>query len=82
MVEMVCSVRMGAGTGGAGNRGGGVVGGGGNVSVTDGGVDGVEARWRDCCRIPDGVFGELREDLSYHLPFTFEISDVFSQVSL
>ena len=33
--------------------------GGGNVSVTDGG----EARWRDCCRFPDGIFRELQEDL-------------------
>ena len=40
LVEVVCSVRMGVGPGGPGNRGGGVVGGGGNVSVTDGGADG------------------------------------------
>ena len=55
-----------------------MVGGGGNVSVIDGGADGGGARWRDCCRIPDGIFGELREDLPYHLPFTFEIGNVFS----
>ena len=78
VVEVVCGVRMGVGTGGPGNRGGGVVGGGGNVSVIDGGADGGGVRWRDCCRIPDGIFRELREDLPYHLPFTFEIGDVFS----
>ena len=89
VVEVVCSVRMGVGTGGPGNRGGGVgtggpgnrgggvVGGGGNVSVTDGGADHGGARWRDCCRIPNGIFGKLWEDLPYHLPFTFKISNVF-----
>ena len=77
VVEVVCSVRMGVGTDGPRNREGGVVGGGGNVSVTDSGADSGGARWRDCCRIPDGIFGELREDFPYHLPFTFEIGDVF-----
>ena len=73
MVEVVCSMRMGVGIGGVGNRGGGVVSSGGNVSATDGGG----ARWRDCCRFPDGIFGELREDLPYHLPFMLDIGDVF-----
>ena len=77
MVEVVRSMRMGVGIGGVGNRGGGVVSSGGNVSVTDGGADGGGARWRDCCRFPDGIFGELREDLPYHLPFMLDIGNVF-----
>ena len=56
MVEVVCSMRMGVGIGGVGNRGGGVVHSGGNVSVTDGGADGGGARWRDCCRFCDRIF--------------------------
>ena len=51
---------------------------GGNSSVADGGSDGGRARWRDCCRLPDGIFGELRKDLPYRLPFTLDISDFFS----
>ena len=47
-------MRMGVGIGGAGNRGEGVVSSGGNVSVVGGG-----ARWRNCYRFPDGIFGEL-----------------------
>ena len=44
---------------------------GGDASVAD--------RWgRDCCRFPDGIFTELREDLPYRLPFTFDIFDFFS----
>ena len=35
----------------------------GNVSVAGGGG----ARWSDCCRFPNGVFGELWKDLPYHL---------------
>ena len=77
MVEVFCSVRMGVGmglsVGSVGNRGGSVVIGGGNACVADGG-----ARWRDCCRFADGIFGELREDLPYCLPFTLDISDFFS----
>ena len=77
MVEVVWGMRMGIGIGGVGNRGGGVVSSGGNVSATDGGADGGGARWRDCCRFPNGIFGELREDLPYHLPFMLDIGDVF-----
>ena len=73
VVKVVCSMGMGVGVGGVGNRGGSVVSSGGNVSVTDGGG----ATWRDCCRFPDEIFGELREYLSYLLPFTLHISDMF-----
>ena len=54
MVEVLCSVRIGVGVGIVGNRGWGVVSGGGSTNVADGG-----ARWRDCCRFPDGIFEEL-----------------------
>ena len=77
VVEMVCSVIIGVRIGGVGNRGWGVVSSGENVSVTDGGADGGGARWRDCCRFPYGIFGELREDLPYRLPFMLDIGDVF-----
>ena len=77
VVEMVGSVIMGVGIGGVGNRGGGVVNSGENVSVTDGGDDGGGARWRDCCRFPHGIFGELRENLPYLFPFMLDIGDVF-----
>ena len=77
MVEVVCSMRMGMGIGGVGNRGGDVASSGGNVKVTDGGSDGGGARWRDCCRFPDGIFGELWEDLPYHLLFMLDIGNVF-----
>ena len=73
---VVCGVRMGMGVGGVGNRGEVVVSSGGNVSVADGGADGGGARWRDCCRFPDGIFGELWEVLSYRFPFTLDIGDV------
>ena len=76
VVEVVCSMRMGVGIGRLGNRGEGVVSSGGNVSVTDGGADVGGARWMDCCRFPDGIFRELREDFSYHLPFMLDIGDV------
>ena len=78
VVEVLCSVRMGVGVGGVENRGGGVVSGRGNASVADGGAD-VEggARWRDCCRFPDGIFRELWEVLPYCCPFTLDISDFF-----
>ena len=66
---------MGVGMGGVGNRGRGVVSSGENVSVTDGGVDGGGARWRDCCKFPNGIFGELPEDLPYYLPFTLHTGD-------
>ena len=77
MVEVVCSMRMDVGIGGVGNRGRGVVSSGGNVKVTDGGADGGGARWRDCCRFPDGIFGELQEDLPYHILFMLDIGNVF-----
>ena len=73
MVEVFCSVRIGVGVGGVGNRGGAVVSDGGNASVADDG-----ARWRDCCRFPNGIFGKLLEGLPYRLPFTLNISDFFS----
>ena len=75
-------MRMGVGMAGVGKRGGGVVSSGGNVSVTDGGADGGGAMWGDRCRFPDGIFGELREDLPYHLPFTFHTGDFFLCVGL
>ena len=71
MVEVVSGVGIGVGVDGAGNKGEGVVSSGGNN------VAGGEARWRDCCRFPDGVFGELWEDLPYCLPFTLNIGNVF-----
>ena len=77
VVEVICSMRVGVGIGGVGNRGGSVVSSGGNVSVTDGGADGGGARWWDCCRFPDGIFGVLQEDLPYHLPFMLNIGNVF-----
>ena len=74
---VVCGVRMGMGVGGVGNREEVVVSSGGNVSVADGGADGGGARWRDCCRFPDGIFGELWEVLPYRFTFTLDIGDVF-----
>ena len=78
MMEVFCSWRMGVGVGGVGNREGSAVNGGGDASVADGGAGGGEARRRDCCRFPDGIVGELREDLPYCLPFTLDIIDFFS----
>ena len=40
MVEVFCSVGMGVGVGGVGNRGESVVSGGGDARVADGGADG------------------------------------------
>ena len=60
--------------GGVRNRGGDAVSSGGNVSLTDVGADGGWARWRDGCRFPNGIFGELREDLPHHLSFTLHMS--------
>ena len=74
---VVCGVRMGMGVGGVGNREEVVVSSGGNVSVADGGADGGGARSRDCCRFPDGIFGELWEVLPYRFPFMLDIGDVF-----
>ena len=73
VVEVFYSVTMGMGVGGVGNRGS-VESGGGDASVADGGG----ARWRDCCRFYDGIFGELQEDLPYRLPFTLSVIDFFS----
>ena len=72
MVKVVCGVRLGVGVGGVENRGERVMSSGGNVSVAD--IEG--ARWKDCCRFPGGIFGELCEDLPYRLPFTLNNSDV------
>ena len=66
---------MGEGVGGAGNRGGSVESGGEDASVADGGADGGGARWRDCCRFYNGIFGELQEDLPYRLSFMLDIID-------
>ena len=55
-----------------------MVSGGRDAIVSDGGADCGGASWRDCCRFPDGIFGELREDLPYRLPFTLDIIDFFS----
>ena len=74
VVEVFCSWRMGVGVGSVGNRGESVVSRGGDASVADGGG----AKRRDCCRFPDGIFGELQEDLPYCLPFTLNITDFFS----
>ena len=60
-----------------GNTGEGLVSSGGSVSVADGG----RTEWKDCCRFPDGISGELREDLPYRLPFTINISDVFFRLA-
>ena len=73
VVEVFYSVTMGVG-----DRGRSVKSGGRDASVADGGADGGGARWRDCCRISDGIFGELREDLPYRLPFTLNVIDFFS----
>ena len=70
MVGVVCDVRMGVAVGCVGTRGEGVVSSRGSVRVADGGGTG----WKDCCRFPDAVSGELREDLPYCLPFTLNIS--------
>ena len=75
-------MRIGVGMGVVGNRGRGVASSGGNVSVTDGGADGGGARWRDCCRFANWIFGELQEDLPYHLQFTLHTGDVFLYVVL
>ena len=57
--------------GGADNMGNAVVIGGGDV-----GVGGGRAKQRYCCRLPE-VLGELLEDLSYNLPFLFDVNHVF-----
>ena len=77
VVEVFYSVTMGVGVGGVGNRGRSVESGGGDASVADGGADGGGARWRDCCRFSDGIFGELREEFPYRLSFTLNVIDFF-----
>ena len=72
-VEVVCGLKMVVGVDGVGNRGEGVVSSRGNVSVADGGG----AKWRDCCRFPNGIFRDLSEDLPSRLPLMLDISDVF-----
>ena len=42
----------------------------------DDGVGGGRAKQRYCCRLLE-VFGELLEDLSYNLPFSFDVNHVF-----
>ena len=69
---------MGVGVGGVGNRGRSVQSDEVDASVADGGADGGGARWRDCCRFSNRIFGELREDLPYRLPFTLMVIDFFS----
>ena len=78
VVEVFYSVTMGVGVGGVGHRGRSVEGGGGDASVADGGADGGGARWRDCCRFSNGIFGELQGDLPYRLPFMLNVIDFFS----
>ena len=73
-MEVFYSVTMCVGVGGVENRGRSEESGGGDASVADGG----RARWRDCCRFSDGIFGDLREDLPYCLPFTLNVIDFFS----
>ena len=78
MVEVVCGVRMGVAVGCVGPRRESVVSSGGSVSL----ADGRGATWKDCCRFPDGISGELREDLPYCLPFMLSMGNVFLKVSL
>ena len=66
-------MKLGVRVRGVRNREEGEVSSGGNVIVADGGG----AMWRDFCRFPSGIFGELWEDLTYHLRFTINIGDVF-----
>ena len=40
-------------------------------------ADGGGAKWRDCCRFPNGIFRDLSEDLPSRLPLMLDISDVF-----
>ena len=71
MVEVVRGVEMSVGGGGASSREDAVVSSEGYNGVAGGG-----AGWRFCCRFSK-IFGELREDLPYSLPFTFNVGDVF-----
>ena len=76
VVGVICGVGMGVENGCVGARGKGVVSSGGSVSVADGRGN----EWRDCCRFPKGISGELQEDLPNRLPFTLNISDVILKV--
>ena len=76
-MEEFYGVTMGVGVGGVGNRGKSAESGGGDAGVADSGADGGGARWRDCYRFSDGIFGELREDLPYRFPFTLNVIDFF-----
>ena len=31
----------------------------------------------DCCRFPNGIFGELGEDLPHRIPFMLDITNFF-----
>ena len=61
VVGVVCGVRMGVVVGCVGTRGESVVSSGGSASVTD--VEGTG--WKDCCRLLNGISGELWVDLPY-----------------
>ena len=79
VIEVVVGVmvlvwwRWSVGVGSVGDRGEGVVSSLGYVSVADGGG----ARWRGCCRFPNGIFRDLWEDLPYRLPSMLDIDDAF-----
>ena len=45
--------------------------------LADGGGD----RWRDCFRFLNEIFGELWEDLPYHLPFLLNIAMSFCRLA-
>ena len=77
MVEVFYSLTMGVRVGDVGSRGRSLVGGGEDASVANGGADGGGARWRDCCRLSNVNFRELREDFPYRLPFTLKVIDFF-----
>ena len=54
MMKVVSGVGIVMGVRGADNRGDSVISSGRNASVASAG-----ARWRDCRRFPDGIFGEF-----------------------
>ena len=82
MVKVFYRVAMDVGVGGVGNRGRSVQSDGVDASVADGGAAGKAAggaaRWRACCSFSNRIFGELREDLPYRLPFSLNVIDFFS----
>ena len=65
-------MKMSVAVGCMGTRREGVVSGGGSISVADVGGTG----WKDCCRFPNDIFGELQEGLPCRLPFTLNIGEV------